>query len=113
MSDTYENYATNFELKEEEHWEDSLVSLIRDAGISRDHSAQARAVHVATNDHTIADDEQQLALVVVLHLRERVDRLLERGVALRVTWHLTDDELVVVLWCSSRGEGDGGERREG
>ena len=54
MSDTYENYATNFELKEEEHWEDSLVPLIRDAGISRDHSAQARAVHVATNDHTIA-----------------------------------------------------------
>ena len=100
MSDTYENYATNFELKEEEHWEDSLVPLIRDAGISRDHSAQARAVHVATNDHTIANDEEKLAFVVVLRLGKGVDGPSERGMAFGITWHLANNKLVQHFWVT-------------
>ena len=48
---------------------------------------------------THADEEEQLALVVVLELRERVDARPERLLALGIARDLADDKLVVCKGC--------------
>ena len=55
------------------------------------------AVVTSSDDVPVADDEDQLALVVVVEVRERVDGTAERVLALGITRHLANDELVLQL----------------
>ena len=62
-----------------------------------ENDTRSRAIVATTDDVAIADDEDELALVVVLKASERVDRAPERFFALRVTRYLAQDELVLQL----------------
>ena len=79
-------------LEEQRLW----VKLRVDAQDVED-DARSCAIVATTNDVAIADDEDELALVVVLKASERVDRAPERFFALRVTRDLAQDELVLQL----------------
>lgn len=76
------------------------------------HDTRRRLIISCTNNHTIANDEQKLALVVVLGLRKRVDRLPKRSGAFRITRDLTNNELVVILRRTSRPKVDGRDELE-
>ena len=62
-----------------------------------ENDTRSRAIVATADDVAIADDEDELALVVVLKASERVDRAPERFFALRVTRDLAQDELVLQL----------------
>ena len=62
-----------------------------------ENDTRSRAIVATTDDVAIADDEDELALVVVLEASERVDRAPERFFALRVTRDLAQDELILQL----------------
>ena len=65
-----------------------------------------------TNNHSIVNNEEQLAFVVILHLSEGVDGLAQGSITFSITRHLTDDELVMVFRSACRTKVDGGEKFE-
>jgi hypothetical protein len=60
-----------------------------------ENNPRRRPVVSATDDVTIADDENELALVVVVESSERVDSTSERVFAFGVARNLAEDELVL------------------
>ena len=77
-----------------------------------EHDARCWPIVTGTDNHTVADNDKELALVIVLRLSEGVDRLLERSVTFRITRDLTDDELVVVFRRTRGTEVDRGDELE-
>ena len=52
------------------------------------------AVVASTNNVTVADDEDELSLIVIVESRKRIDRTPQRLLAFGVTRNLTENELV-------------------
>jgi hypothetical protein len=56
-----------------------------------------RSIITRTDDIAVANDKDELALVVIVENRERVDRPLEGFLAFGITGNLANDELVEYL----------------
>ena len=65
-------------------------------------NARGWAIVTGTNNHSIANNEELLAFVVILHLSKGV--VAQGSVTFSVTWHLTDEELVMVFRSTSRSK---------
>ena len=76
------------------------------------HDARCRAVISGTDDHTVADDKQQLALIVILELGQRVDSSPQRVFSFGIARNLADNELVVIFWRTRRTEVDRSQELE-
>jgi hypothetical protein len=59
------------------------------------HNSRGRAIVSASDDISVANDKDQLALVVVVQGCKGVDRPPERFLSLGVAWHLTKNEFVL------------------
>ncbi|KAI3482061.1 hypothetical protein L1887_55325 [Cichorium endivia] len=62
-----------------------------------EHDTWRGTVVAAADDHAVADEEEELALVVVLEAGERVDGLAQLFFGFGVAGHLADDKLVLLL----------------
>lgn len=70
---------------------------------------RGRPIIARPNNISVADDEDKLALVVVVEDGERVDCAFEGFFAFGIAWDLADDEFVEEFWLSLRAELQGGE----
>ena len=59
-----------------------------------ENDTRSRAIVATTDDVAIADDEDELALVIVVQSRQRVDRTTEGLLAFGITRDLAEHELV-------------------
>lgn len=68
------------------------------------HDSRSGTIISTTDDVAIADDEDELALVVIIERSKRVDSPTERVLAFGVAWHLTKHKLVLKLRCALASE---------
>ena len=71
--------------------------------------SRGRSIVSTSDDVSVAENEHELPLVVVLESRERVERPSKGFLSLGVAGDLADDELVLELGSSFRGELKSGE----
>ena len=77
-----------------------------------ENDSRRRSVVSGSDDHSVAEDDDEFPLVVVLESSQRVDGLLERILSFGVAGNLADEELVVILRRSMRSEVESSEELE-
>lgn len=70
------------------------------------------AIVTGTNNHTITDNQEKLAFIVILHLGQRVNRPAKRAIVLSVARNLANNEFIVVFRRTCRTKVDRGQELE-
>ncbi|TFK16673.1 hypothetical protein FA15DRAFT_412493 [Coprinopsis marcescibilis] len=61
------------------------------------HNPRRRPIIPTPHNHPIANDQQRLALIIILELRQTINRPPQTPIPLRIARHLADHKLVMVV----------------